>query len=99
MQTQRMKEFSNDVANELATYDDLMMAGENLANNAHDMDVMRLYLGFKAQLEEKIIDERFETMHNVIYLDYAYLSEGDRVGVNRKLCQVDSGRRATTHLI
>ena len=75
-EAEKMKEFSNDVANELAIYDDLIMAGENLANKAHDMEVIRRYIGLKTQIEEKIVEEQFEAFHVVIYLDSAYLFEG-----------------------
>ena len=68
-----MNEHSNNIANELAIYDDLMMAGEHLANKAHDMEVMRRYMGLKTQLEEKIVDEEYES---IIYLRNAYLFEG-----------------------
>ena len=68
-----MNEHSNKIANELAIYDGLMMAGENLANKAHDMEVMRRYMGLKTQLEEKIVDEEYES---VIFLNNAYLFEG-----------------------
>ena len=78
--TQRVQKFSNDVANELAIYDDLMMAGENLANKAHDMDAVRRYVGLESQLEEKIVDERFESNFAVTS---AYLVNG--MGINSLL--------------
>ena len=73
-ETIRMNEHSNNIANELAIYDDLMMAGEHLANKAHDMEVMRRYMGLKTQLEEKIVDEEYEDDN--IFLRNAYLFEG-----------------------
>ena len=73
-----MNQCSNNIASELSIYDDLMMAGEHLANKAHDMEVMRRYMGLKTQLEEKIVDEQYES---VIFLRNAYLFEGLSIAV------------------
>lgn len=69
-QTADVNKFSDSVATEITVFTDLMMAAEFLVNKAHDMEVLRRYGGLKSQLEEKVVDERFESFFGIkrVYL-------------------------------